>query len=117
LSTNLRSNLDEAFARRLDAIVEFPMPEEPERLVLWEKCLGSSLPRSADLDLSTFASSFELSGGNIRSIALTAAYFAAETSQPVDTGLLMRAVEREYRKLGRLVLVSEFGEWSTALNR
>ena len=116
LATNLRANLDEAFARRLDAIVEFPIPDESERLALWEKCLATSVPRSADLNLATFSSSFELSGGNIRSIAITAAYFAAAANQPVDTGLLMRAVEREYRKLGRLVLASEFGEWSAVLN-
>ncbi len=116
LATNLRSNLDEAFARRLDAIVEFPMPDKSERIDLWHKCLGVTIPRSDDLDLTTFAASFELSGGNIRSIALTAAYFSAETGKPVDTALLMQAVEREYRKLGRLVLASEFGEWSAVLN-
>jgi hypothetical protein len=116
LSTNLRNNLDEAFARRLDAIVEFPVPDRDERLILWDKCLGPDVPRAPDLDLTTFASSFELSGGNIRSIVLTAAYLAAESGRTIDTELLMRAVEREYRKLGRLVLASEFGEWSGVLN-
>ncbi|HEY1652717.1 MAG TPA: ATP-binding protein [Acidimicrobiales bacterium] len=116
LATNLRNNLDEAFARRLDAIVEFPMPDAAERLALWERCLGDGVPRGTDVDVAVFASSFELSGGNIRSIALTAAYFAAQTRREIDTHLLMRAVEREYRKLGRLVLASEFGEWSAVLN-
>lgn len=111
LATNLSSNIDEAFARRLDAIVEFPMPDEEERLLLWQHCLGRSVPRDDDLDLAFCAHKFELSGGNIRSIVLTAAYLAAALQQPVSMEMLMRAVEREYRKLGRLVLESEFGPW------
>lgn len=114
LATNLRANLDEAFSRRLDAIIEFPMPEAPERHALWEACLGRALPRAGDLDLDFAARSFELAGGSIRSIALTAAYLAAASGSPVTMELLMRATLREYRKLGRLVHESEFGPWLEA---
>jgi SpoVK/Ycf46/Vps4 family AAA+-type ATPase len=111
LSTNLRANLDEAFARRLDAVIDFPVPDADFRLELWDRCLGPELPRSDDVDLSFAANHFELSGGNIRSIAVTAAYFAAETGSEVSMLDLMRATQREYRKLGRLCVESEFGPW------
>ncbi|MQA87389.1 MAG: AAA family ATPase [Streptosporangiales bacterium] len=111
LATNLRANLDEAFTRRLDAVVEFPMPDVSQRYELWDRCLGRSLPRADDLDLDFCARAFKLSGGNIRSIALTAGYFAAAAGRPVSMADLIRATEREYRKLGRLCLESEFGPY------
>ncbi|MEO5680642.1 MAG: ATP-binding protein, partial [Acidimicrobiales bacterium] len=111
LSTNLRANVDEAFSRRLDSLVDFPMPEGQYRRVLWNASLGSRIPRAADVDLLFLADRFELSGGNIRSIALTAAYMAAETGLPVTMADLVRATAREYRKLGRLIVRQEFGEY------
>ncbi len=116
LSTNLRANLDEAFSRRLDAVIDFQLPDPEYREVLWERCLGPSVPRGDDLDLAFAAKRFELSGGNIRSIAVTAAYFAAETEKPVGMLELMRATQREYRKLGRLCVESEFGPWFSLVN-
>ena len=111
LSTNLRANVDEAFARRLDMMIDFPLPDMELRRVLWEQCLAPDVPRAEDLDLDFCARSFELSGGNIRSIAITAAYLAAEASSPVSMADLIRAIQREYRKLGRLVVASEFGSY------
>ncbi|MEA3076830.1 MAG: hypothetical protein QOF60_1738, partial [Actinomycetota bacterium] len=111
LSTNLRANLDEAFARRLDAVIDFALPDASFRELLWDRCLSADVPRGDDLDLKFASERFELSGGNIRSIAITAAYFAAETGRPVTMLDLMRATQREYRKLGRLCVESEFGPW------
>ncbi len=78
LATNLRSNIDEAFTRRLDVIVDFPMPDAALRRQLWQQCLAP-LPLRDDLDLDFCAEAFELSGGNIRSIAVTLGYRAAAT--------------------------------------
>jgi hypothetical protein len=111
LATNLRSNLDEAFARRLDMLVDFPEPEAQDRLRLWQRCLGTTAPRAADLDLDFMAHAFRLSGGNIRNIVVSAAYAAAEEQTPISMGHLVRATEREYRKLGRMVVESEFGPY------
>lgn len=111
LATNLRANLDDAFTRRLDLVIDFPVPDPDQRLVLWDRCLGPSLPRSADLDLPFCAENFELAGGNIRSIAVTAAYLAADTGGAVTMATLIHAVQREYQKLGRLTLASEFGPY------
>lgn len=111
LTTNLRANLDEAFTRRLDVVADFPVPDAQQRLALWERCLGTEIPRAPDLDLPTCADRFELTGGSIRACAVTAAYQAAESGRPLDTEQLVGAVLAEYRKLGRLVLESEFGPW------
>ncbi|MFJ9929138.1 ATP-binding protein [Streptomyces misionensis] len=112
LTTNLRANLDEAFTRRLDVIADFPVPDAEQRLALWERCLGGRLPRAADLDLRFCADRFELAGGSIRACAVTAAYLTAESGRPLAMRQLMAAVAQEYRKLGRLVLESEFGQWT-----
>ncbi|MDX2296389.1 MULTISPECIES: ATP-binding protein [Streptomyces] len=111
LATNLRANLDDAFTRRLDLIVDFPVPDAPQRLSLWDRTLGPNLPRAKDLDLAFCAEAFELSGGNIRSIAVTAAYLAAEAGAPLTMAMLIHAIQREYQKLGRLTLASEFGPY------
>ncbi|MER6114341.1 ATP-binding protein [Streptomyces sp. NPDC001743] len=111
LTTNLRANLDEAFTRRLDVVADFPVPDAEQRLALWERCLGTEIPRAPGLDLRTCAERFELTGGSIRACTVTAAYQAAESGRPLDTEQLVSAVLAEYRKLGRLVLDSEFGPW------
>jgi len=111
LTTNLRANLDEAFTRRLDVVADFPVPDAEQRLALWERCLGTEIPRAPGLDLRTCAERFELTGGSIRACTVTAAYQAAESGRPLDTEQLVAAVLAEYRKLGRLVLDSEFGPW------
>jgi hypothetical protein len=115
LSTNLRANIDEAFTRRLDCIIDFPTPTEELRLQLWRNCLAPPLPVADGLDLEFCASAFELTGGNIRSAATTAAYLAAAADRPVGMAELIAAVEQEYRKLGRLVLEREFGRYLALL--
>ena len=111
LTTNLRANLDEAFTRRIDVIVDFPMPEEDDRLRLWRLHLPESIPQDSDLDLGFMADRFRLSGGNIRNVCVTAAFFAAEADRPVSMADLVRGTEREYRKLGRLTVEAEFGPY------
>jgi hypothetical protein len=111
LTTNLRSNVDEAFTRRLDAVVDFPMPEEEDRRRLWDRNLGPALPQSEDIDPDFLAQAFKLSGGNIRNIAVAAAYLAATEGRAVGMRDLIRATEREYRKMGRLCLQAEFGPY------
>jgi hypothetical protein len=111
LTTNLRANVDEAFTRRLDVVVDFPKPDADHRLELWRRCLPAAVPRDEDLDLRFCADAFELSGGSIRSVAVTAAYLAAAGRHPVRMVDLVTAVHREYRKLGRLAVEAEFGSW------
>ncbi|WP_211879916.1 ATP-binding protein [Pseudarthrobacter albicanus] len=111
LATNLRANIDEAFTRRLDVVVDFPLPDAAHRSVLWDRCLGRTLQRAPDIDLAFLGQAFELAGGAIRSAAVTGAYLAADDGGTVTMAHLVTAVQREYRKLGRLTLESEFGPY------
>ncbi|MBT0772885.1 ATP-binding protein [Kineosporia sp. J2-2] len=102
LTTNLRANIDEAFTRRLDLVVDFPFPDADQRARLWRHCLAVA-PQASDLELEPLAARFELSGGAIHSAAVTAAYLAAGRDDVVTTADLWTGAEREYRKMGRLV--------------
>ena len=111
LTTNLRANVDEAFIRRLDAIVDFALPEQEHRQLLWERNLPPGVPKADDIDLDFLARRFKLSGGDIRNICVAAAYLAAAGDTPIAMGDLIRATEREYQKLGRLTVEAEFGRY------
>jgi hypothetical protein len=111
LTTNLRANLDEAFLRRLDVLIDFPMPEEELRRRLWTRHLPAEMPLAPDIDLDFLARSFRISGGSIRNIVATAAYNAAAADRPVTMADLIKGTEREYRKLGHLSTEAEFGPY------
>lgn len=102
LTTNLRANIDDAFTRRLDLVVDFPFPDAGQRVALWRSCLAAT-PCADDLDLDVCAEEFELSGGAIRSAAVTAGYLAAGRGGPVTGADVRAGARREYRKMGRLV--------------
>lgn len=102
LTTNLRANIDEAFTRRLDLVIDFPFPDADQRLALWQHAL-THVPCVEDTDPRAVARDFELAGGSIRSAVVTAAYGAAGRGAPVDTADLLEGARREYRKAGRLV--------------
>ena len=103
LSTNLRQNMDDAFTRRMRFIVDFPFPEDEDRLRIWRAVWPSEVPLAPDVDLPTLARQVRLSGGSIRNVALSAAFLAAEQGQSVSMRHLMRATRSELQKMGRLV--------------
>ncbi|MFD5510220.1 ATP-binding protein [Streptomyces sp. NPDC127051] len=102
LTTNLRANIDEAFTRRLDLVIDFPFPDAPQRLALWRHALAR-VPCADGTDPGACARDFELAGGSIRSAVVTAAYAAAGRGEAVTTADLLDGARREYRKAGRLV--------------
>jgi MoxR-like ATPase len=106
LATNLKQNLDEAFARRLTFTVTFPFPEEAERRKLWEHLWLPGAQRSADVDLAWFAREFRLSGSNIRNTVLAAAHLAAADGKIITREHLLHATRREFQKLGKNLLQS-----------
>jgi hypothetical protein len=108
LTTNMRGSMDEAFVRRLDFVLDFPMPEEPERLAIWRLALPPEAPLAPDVDLPFLARKFRLAGGHIRNIALAAAFLAAGEQQPIGMKHLVRATRREYQKLGKMVGEGDF---------
>ncbi len=107
LATNLRNNIDDAFVRRLHFMIELPLPSEADRRRIWEGILPAGLPRSADLDLDFMARRFEIPGGNIKNIALAAAFLAAAGGGEVTMAHLIRATQSEYQKMGKVVLAGE----------
>ena len=112
LATNLHKNMDDAFVRRMHFTVEFPFPNEKNRRRIWEKIWPNATPRTPNLDLDFMARRFELAGGNIRNIALASAFLAADDGEVVDMRHLIRATQREYQKMGKVMIEGEFGEYT-----
>ncbi|GIE81780.1 hypothetical protein Aph02nite_77300 [Actinoplanes philippinensis] len=103
LTTNLRANIDDAFTRRLDLVIDFPFPGPAARLLLWRNVLDGA-PCVPDLDgaLPGVAERFELGGGSIRAAAVTAAYLAAARDTAITAADVETGARREYAKSGRL---------------
>ena len=106
LATNLANHLDQAFTRRLAAHVYFPFPDAAARLEIWKRAWPREVPIAADLDLAAIARDLKVSGGNIRNIALAAAFLAAGNGGVVGRAHVVHAVRREHQKDGR---ASELG--------
>jgi SpoVK/Ycf46/Vps4 family AAA+-type ATPase len=111
LTTNLRTNLDDAFLRRLDVVIDFPLPDEELRRRLWELNLRRGVPTADDIDVGFLAGAFRISGGNIRNVVMAAAYLAATEARALGMTDLVRATRREYQKLGRMCVEAEFGPY------
>lgn len=99
VTTNAGDRIDPAFRRRMDVVVEFPAPDVPERLAIWELHLQPEHDVSAEL-LHEVAARCSLTGGAIRNASLHAALLALEEGREVGDDHLEAAVRREYRKLG-----------------
>jgi ATP-dependent 26S proteasome regulatory subunit len=101
LATNLRHHLDEAFVRRMQFIVEFPFPDEQYRRQIWQVIFPREAPLESNVDFNLLAREIKLAGGNIKSIALAAAFYAAEDGRVIGVSQVVRAARREFQKLGR----------------
>ena len=117
LATNFRQNIDDAFLRRLDFVIDFPFPEPEDRRKIWEKLLPDEAPVSEDVDLDFLSRQFKLSGGAIRNCSLAGAFLAADDGYVIEMKHLIRAVALEYNKLGRLTLESDFEQFHELLKR
>jgi hypothetical protein len=92
--------------------VQFPFPGEKDRRRIWEKIWPDQTPRSSDINLDFMAHRLEIAGGNIRNIALAAAFLAADDGGDVNMAHLIHATQREYQKMGKIVEGGEFGEYA-----
>lgn len=102
LATNLRQNLDDAFTRRLDFMIDFPFPEPEYRERIWQVHFPPQAPMAADVNLHELAERYELAGGNIKNAALAAAYLAAADGGIITRTHIHNAIRREHQKMGRL---------------
>ncbi|WP_293103598.1 ATP-binding protein [Moorena sp. SIOASIH] len=110
LATNKKNSIDGAFLRRLRFIVNFPFPGVDQRAKIWQKSFPKETPREM-LDWERL-SRFNFTGGNIHSIALNAAFMAAEEGKSVTMDVVMRAARMEFKKLDKLINEADFREFS-----
>lgn len=115
LTTNFLTNIDEAFLRRIQFVVHFSLPTEAERLRLWRLMFPPTLPLANSVDFAFLAKQFPLSGGEIKNIALHAAFLAAGTERPVDMQILLQALQSTLGKQGKVLLREDFGEYGYLL--
>lgn len=101
LTTNLRANLDVAFTRRFEFIVEFPEPDAAAREALWRLHLPPAAPLAADVGLAELAAWYAISGAQIKNAALAGAYLAAAADTAIHQRHFLLAIEREFDKAGR----------------
>lgn len=111
LATNMQKNLDEAFQRRLNFTVEFPFPDEEHRRRIWRNVFPAAAPLGTDIDFYFLAKRLKLSGGNIKNIAINAAFLAAENSGTIGMEHIILATKREFQKLGKLCVKSDFEQY------
>lgn len=111
LATNFSQNLDDAFLRRIQFIIKFPFPNAEQREQLWRSFITDELPIS-DIDYDYLAKSFELSGGPIKNIVLTAAYLAAEEGGCISMKQIIEAVIQEYKKTGKVIMKDHLGAYA-----
>jgi len=101
LATNLKQNLDSAFVRRLEFLLEFEEPGREERQNLWRRHLPPTAPLAADVDFAELAGLFPLVGGLIKNAAVAAAFLAAGEERAICRDHLVHAIRREYEKAGK----------------
>jgi hypothetical protein len=110
LTTNTKNALDPAFMRRIRFIVQFQFPDVEQRADIWQRIFPPDTPTEG-LDVDKLAQ-LNVAGGNIRNIALNAAFLAADAGEPVCMTHLLRAARGEYAKLEKPLTGAEIGGWA-----
>ncbi|RXK87838.1 ATP-binding protein [Chlorobaculum sp. 24CR] len=104
LASNRRGNLDEAFSRRFQSIIHFPMPKADDRHALWLNTLPEQMPIDDGIDWRAVAARYELSGAGILNIVHYCAIESlANPEHPLDNKRLEKAIMREFIKEGKVV--------------
>jgi SpoVK/Ycf46/Vps4 family AAA+-type ATPase len=115
LASNLAQNIDDAFTRRMQFWVDFPFPGERSRFEIWKNIFPKTAPLSEDVDFDFLAKQFSISGGVIKNIAINSAFFAAEESGVISMKHIVIALKREFEKMGKPCLKSDFGKYHSML--
>lgn len=110
LTTNLKNALDTAFLRRIRFVVQFPFPDAAQRAEIWRHIFPQLTPTEG-MDINKLAR-LNVAGGNIRNIALNAAFLAADAHEPVRMAHLLHAANTEYAKLEKSLTEAEIGGWA-----
>jgi SpoVK/Ycf46/Vps4 family AAA+-type ATPase len=110
LTTNMKQALDPAFMRRIRFIVQFPFPDASQRAEIWRRVFPGATPTNG-LNVDRLAR-LNVAGGNIRNIALNAAFLAADAGESVSMTHLIHAARSEYAKLEKPLTEAEIGGWA-----
>jgi hypothetical protein len=102
LTSNHESNIDPAFQRRLSLHLRFEVPDVSEREALWRAMIPTTAPVEDELDVSSLAKRFAMSGGYIRNAALRAAFMAADEGSVITNAHLEHAARLEYESMGKI---------------
>jgi hypothetical protein len=111
LASNLSKNIDEAFSRRMHYVVEFPLPDDRHRELLWRGMFPPLVPMGKDVDFQFLAKQFAITGGDIRNVALDAAFMAAQDGQLLTMKQLIKAMARQMMKHGRVPSPADFKQY------
>jgi hypothetical protein len=104
LATNQRNNIDEAFMRRFQSVIHFPMPRAEERLLLWTNSLPAQVALSPDVNLKEVSTRYEISGAGIMNVVQHCAIgILADQASILDRQRLESAIHREFVKEGKVV--------------
>jgi len=109
LTTNLKSALDAAFLRRIRFVVQFPFPDAADREAIWRGIFPKEAPLNG-VDFSKLAQ-LNIAGGNIRNIAMSAAFLAADVDEKIEMSQLLQAAQGEYAKMEKVVAEAETVGW------
>ena len=109
LTTNLKNALDVAFMRRIRFVVQFAFPDANQRAEIWRRAFPKETPTDG-LDAQKLAK-LSVAGGNIRNIALNAAFIAAEAGESVMMKHLLIAARSEHSKMDKPLLDSQVKGW------
>ena len=103
LASNFKSNIDEAFNRRFQSIIYFPMPNAKERLLIWQKAFPEKTSFAKDVHLKKLAQAYELSGSNIMNVVQYACLFAIDQdTHVIDANMIRQGIAKEYEKEGKV---------------
>jgi SpoVK/Ycf46/Vps4 family AAA+-type ATPase len=109
LATNIKTSVDTAFLRRIRFVINFPFPDAIHRAEIWRRAFPEKTPTEG-LDPTVLAR-LSIAGGNIRNIALNAAFLAAHSGQPVRMTHVLRSARSEYAKLEKPLTEIGIGGW------
>ncbi|MDD2420955.1 MAG: AAA family ATPase [Heliobacteriaceae bacterium] len=112
MATNLLQNIDNAFMRRINFVVNFPFPDAPTRRVLWAKLLSTGAPLAEDVNLDFMAKQFKLAGGNIKNIVIHAAFQAASQKTAIAMKHLLKSAVNEQRKNNIIIVKEDLKEYA-----
>jgi ATPase family associated with various cellular activities (AAA) len=110
LTTNLQGSIDPAFLRRIRFLIPFPFPDQGQRTEIWKRMFSPNVPLDG-VDFNQLAQ-LNVAGGNIRTIALNAAFLAADARSPLQMAHLLRSATSEYLKLDKTLTNAEVTGWN-----